>query len=81
MSGKQDEAVSILTTPRGRTFEMFMCQDGFIELYDADNPKEGMCFDELNDLLEFIETVKKVLGDISDGKKGLIRTAAVRTRS
>ena len=73
--------MNTLTTPRGRIFEMFICEDGFIELYDAANPKEGLCFDELEDLLGFIETVKKVIGGISEEKKHRIRAAAVRTRA
>jgi G3E family GTPase len=42
---------------------MFICEDGFIELYDADNPKEGMCFDELK-LSDVLRAVGRVEDDI-----------------
>ncbi|MFW5768436.1 MAG: hypothetical protein ACOCYA_00130 [Spirochaetota bacterium] len=81
MDGNPYQDINTLITPRGRSFEMFFCDDGFIELYDAENPKEGMYFAELDDLLEFIDTIKSALSNISNDKKYMVRAGAVRNRA
>ncbi len=44
-----------------RAFELFVCDDGFVELYDAENPKEGFFFQEFRDFLYFVNSLNDVI--------------------
>lgn len=44
-----------------RAFELFICDDGFVELYDVANPKDGFFFDELKEFLSFVNSLNEVL--------------------
>jgi hypothetical protein len=49
-----------------RSFEIYVCDDGFIELYDAENPKEGIFFNGLGDLVNFVNSLTEILDNKSD---------------
>lgn len=42
-------------------YEIFFAEDGAIELYEKDNPKEGMFFTDKKHLLMFVNTLTDVL--------------------
>lgn len=46
---------------KNRAFELFICDDGFVELYDANNPKDGFFFDEIKELLSFVSSLTEAL--------------------
>lgn len=46
---------------KSRNYEIFFADDGFIELYDKDNPKEGFYFNNKKDLVVFVNTLTDVL--------------------
>lgn len=46
---------------KNREFEIFFAEDGFIELYDKDNPSEGFYFKDRKSLLVFVNTITDVL--------------------
>lgn len=46
---------------KDRDFELFFADDGFIELYDKDNPNEGFYFKDKKSLITFINTLTDVL--------------------
>lgn len=46
---------------KDRDFELFFADDGFIELYDKDNPSEGFYFKDKKSLITFINTLTDVL--------------------
>jgi len=46
---------------KNREYELFFADDGFIELYDKDNPSEGFYFQNKKDLFIFVNTITDVL--------------------
>ena len=46
---------------KNREYELFFADDGFIELYDKDNPNEGFYFQNKKDLFIFVNTITDVL--------------------
>jgi hypothetical protein len=50
---------------KGKDFEVFFAEDGYVEIYEIDNPgKTGFIFQELKNLILFINN----LTDIAESK-------------
>ena len=46
---------------KNREYELFFADDGFIELYDSNNPNEGFYFKDRKELVVFMNTLTDVL--------------------
>lgn len=46
---------------KNREFEVFFSQDGAVELYDKDNPRDGFIFSDRKNLVMFINTLSDVI--------------------
>lgn len=46
---------------KNRDFEVFFAEDGAVELYDKDNPRDGFIFSDRKNLVMFINTLSDVV--------------------
>lgn len=44
-----------------KEYEIFFAEDGFIELYEKNNPREGFYFESKKQLMMFINTLTDIL--------------------
>lgn len=46
---------------RKKEYELFFAEDGGVEMYEKDNPKEGLIFNDYKSFLNFINTLTDVI--------------------